>query len=443
VDIREFSYQISQLKKANQFQQALGYFKEHKNNFTNEQIATNNFLIADIIASLRKTNNAKAVGHFLATYKIEINRTTSSNVLIQYGWAVYDNLKELLANNHYDKSSIISLLKHPLDVLSNANTNSTTSILGNIMRVVFQKEKEKQNQDHNFLNRFLDLINPNALDRQEQSFEKNGKAIKSASDFESWYAHKSKHLLELGRYEECFKISHIAIEQISSFHGNNDLWFARRMALSKQAMGNTEDAIKDLEKVFNKKRDWFIQKEIAELYFSINLIDKAFKNAMEAMKQNGFGKIEFKIGLIVLLGKILKTQGNSKLANEHFWFVRLIREKNGWSIPSELQSELNNIQPPILLQYNELFSQLKGFWQPSHDNTQHSDELKNGTITKILNDNEKGKDGFLESKGISYYFSIPSNIKFASELANGVNVGFVDITKDGEKKRAKIVKILK
>ena len=55
----EFMNEIISLKQSNQFQQALEFFKQNKEQFTKEQIKSNNYLIANIITCLRKTNQAR------------------------------------------------------------------------------------------------------------------------------------------------------------------------------------------------------------------------------------------------------------------------------------------------------------------------------------------------------------------------------------------------
>ena len=96
-----------------------------------------------------------------------------------------------------------------------------------------------------------------------------------ASDKEKWYATKSKALFELRLFQECFDISEKALHEFNDFHYNNDLWFARRMALSKKSLGNLNEAINDLEKIFRRKKEWFIQKEIGDILLETGKIEEA------------------------------------------------------------------------------------------------------------------------------------------------------------------------
>lgn len=441
----EFINEIVRLKKSSQFQLALDFFKQNKEMFTKEQIKSNNYLIANFIACLRKTNQAKFVNNFLNTYNIVINEQTNPQILTQYGWAVYDILKNELENNNYNKAKVLNLLCTPIHLLSINNSNFTSNIISNIFGLVLRKEKEKQNEDYKFLDEFCSLFNPNTLSLEITTLEQKGKSVELASDKETWYATKSKALFELGLYQECFDISEKVLHEFNDFHYNNDLWFARRIALSKKSLGNINEAINDLEKIFKQKKEWFIQKELSALYFEANNLDKAYQYAMEAMGRNGFGKLEFKIGLIFLLGNILKTQSNLLMANKHFWAVKCIREQNGWKIPTELQQELYKFEP-ITMSCETLLTELKKFWQPvklnNHPKQENVSGVYSGVVKKILNDNEQGKNGFITSNENDFYFKLPINIGFCKNLFEGCTVQLVELEESNGRKRAKIIKIL-
>lgn len=106
--------------------------------------------------------------------------------------------------------------------------------------------------------------------------------------------------MKLGRFQECFQVSKLAIDTFETFHYSNDVWFARRIALSKMNLGRTSDAITELEQVLRRKKDWFIQKELAVLYLEVDKPDKAFSLAIAAI--NNFGDLEYKVDLLFLLG---------------------------------------------------------------------------------------------------------------------------------------------
>lgn len=441
----EFANKINEHKKSNEFQIALEFFKQNKEFFSKEQIKSNKFLISNMIACLRKTNQSSFVKYFLNTYNITINENTEQLILSQYGWVVYDLLKVELENNNYNKTKVLDLISVPIYLLSTNNSKFTSNIISSIFGLVLRKEKDKEKEDIHFLNNFLNLFDPNILSIEVSTMEQKGKLVELASDKEKWYATKSKMLFELGLFQECFELSEKALHEFNDFHYNNNLWFARRIALSKKSLGNINEAINDLEKIFVRKKEWFIQKELSALYFEANNLDKAYEYAIEAMSRNGFNKLEFKIGLIYLLGNILKAKSNLIMSNKHFWAEKCIREKNGWKIPIELQQELNNFEP-IMMPCETLLIELKKFWQPvkinNHAKQENTNENCSGIVKKILNDNEKGKNGFISFNGNDFYFVLPINIGFCKKLKENCLVKFVEITQADGKKRAKIIEIL-
>jgi hypothetical protein len=56
-------------------------------------------------------------------------------------------------------------------------------------------------------------------------------------------------------FEEAIKISEEALENLSEFNYDNDIWFKRRIAVSNDELGNSELAIELIKRHFtNKKR---------------------------------------------------------------------------------------------------------------------------------------------------------------------------------------------
>jgi len=432
MNLYEFSKEISNLKKQGTYTQALQFFKENKHNFKIEEIKNNKWLIADIITCLRKTNQSKFIHTFLQNFNIRIDENTEELILNAYGWCLYDNIK----NKVYTKYQIIENLLYPINLLSISNSNFSYTIISNVLREGFKVAKEHQNQDYNFTNDFCDLFDRNILSIECNSFEINGKITEQASDKEKWYSEKSKSLFELKKFQECFDISKEALESIDNFHNNNDLWFARRIALSKKELGNIDEAINDLEAIYKKKRDWFIQKEIAELYFDKNDMDNAFKNAISAISNKG--KLEFKIGLIFLLGKILKNKNELDLAYQHFLLVKKIREENQWKLLDELIAEINSLAINDEYETKQLIKNLKKYWVSFLPKK----ELKQGKVKKILNDNERGKNGFIYcNNDKEYYFTIPPHINFIDKIVENIKVSFEVIQLKDGKEKARIIKI--
>ena len=301
MDFQNFVQEIIRLKKAEKYEEILQFFKTNKKLFTQIQIAQHNYLVSIILTALRKTNNIQSISTFMAIYNITINENTHEMLLNAYGWGIFDKLKEDSQSKQFNKYQFLNLLQTIIPLLVSKNSQFSYSIISNIFRLIFKIEKEKINQDYKFIHEFCNIFNPDLLSKDVSTIVIKGQNKEMASDEENWYQHQTKALLELERYQECFEISSLAIEKLHNFHYNNDLWFARRVALSKKALGDMQGAIDGLEKIFRKKKEWFIKKELAEVYFDIGNTQKSFEYAIEAMNLNGFGKIEMKIGIISLI----------------------------------------------------------------------------------------------------------------------------------------------
>ena len=473
----DFSRHIADLKKEKRYSDALSYFKENKASFSKEQLSNNAYIVSDIISCLRYTNQFDAGFQFLKIYDVKIDDSQKERILTAYGWLLWSKYKaeNENANNfddetqffdededdfqeqnfHYDKNELIERIETLIPILLALNSDFSKTLVSNLFSIVLKSEKKKPAPNWKLVNDFCNQIDPTLLstDCSTIQVERKGRTqdMELASDFENWYAYKTKALMKLGEWQECFDTSKEALEKIDNFHYSNDVWFSRRVALSKKNLGNTEDTIEELETILKKKREWFIQKELAELYVEKDDFDKAFKMAIDAI--NNFGPLEFKVDLLFLLAKILNKQGQSDLAFKHLSLSKLVRQDEEWKVPQKLFDELNQFdQNEIpLSELKSLKSELKKYWNgfnkndkrqkpPKHRN--NSDNLQ-GEITKLLHDNERGKDGFIKSDNNDFYFSASPNWHLTSELTVGKKVVFKVIpATDGKKEQTRILKLI-
>ena len=180
---------------------------------------------------------------------------------------------------------------------------------------------------------------------------------------------------------------------------------------------------------------------------------KAFKQGIDAM--NNFGPLEFKVDLLYFLGKIHQQQNKLELSFKHFSLSKLIREAEEWKIPHKLSVELQLLSFPEIqiTGINGLKRNLQDYWSSFKLPVQQYKRLEvtskpigshEGEITRILHDNERGKDGFIKSGGREHYFSVSANYHSFLKIAVGTKVGFEIIApKDSNKKeQARIKKIL-
>jgi hypothetical protein len=451
MNFQEFEQQIATYKKQQRYADMLQFFKLNKASFTSEQIASNGYLISNMLMALRKTGNFNAVDAFLKIYHQKIGSGMNPMVINAYGWVVFDKYKhDNEASNNFNSYQFLTNVQRLLPLLTAQNNNFAYSVIARILNIVLKTEKHKASVNWKFISDFCSLFDPNILNNSCDLIEVTRKGrtanMELASDKEAWYAAKSKALIELNQMEACFNISKEALHVIEKFHYSNDLWFARRVALAKKSFGNSDETIAELKMILKKKREWFIQRELAELYFEQNNSEEAFAYAIQAM--NNYGDLEYKVGLIAFLGDLLVIKGEKPMAYKHFLLAKQLREKEEWKIPPELLTKLEDTKDANgAINFQSLKRELKSYWQsfqPKRMKSENNGEKLVGTIKKILNDNEKGKNGFLTSlQGNDYYFVIPRHISFTSKVELGVNVEFVPVANNQDKgDKAKIIRVI-
>ena len=338
-----------------------------------------NRIIFDMFMAFRKAD-VSLVEDFVEKYDIDIE----GNYIISYGWCVWELLKQKTIPNNF------------FEFFNNLIQEETDNFLliNQIFNVIY-----KSNFDKEFILKFLELLPITKLDKNEITY--NNK--KFASNYEKYFVLKSKILFELKKYKESIEISEFALNNISNFHNNNDIWFNRRIALSYKELGFFDRALNMLEKIYSKKSEWFIKKEIAEIYILKNEHNIAYKLLIEVLNQTI--PIEYKTGVIILFASILEDK-QQKL--KHLAFSKQIHIENEWKIPPIIQ----DIEEVV--DKNEILT----FWQ---DEFNKMNPLLKGVISKILH-NEKRVVGFIKSDK-DYYFSIPAK-KLKTKIKEGINVKF-------------------
>lgn len=468
----DFSRQISQLKGEKKYDEAIAFFKKNKVTFTNEQVANNEYIISDMLYSLRGGNHFDAGFKFLQIYGIEINSNTKERIITAYGWLLWSKYKSENTNNnnhlddieyhfddeelehpeqiHYQKSDLVIKIEELIPLLYEKDTDFSKSVISNLFSIVLKCEKNNPSKNWALVDEFCNHFSPNRLDTECRTIkvERKGvlKDMELASDKENWYAYKTKALQKLGRWQECFDLSKNALDNIKTFHYSNDIWFSRRIALAKKNLGSPEETIIELESILRKKKEWFIQKELAEMYFEQDNVEVAYKYALQAF--NNFGPLEYKIDLLFLMGNIYQAMDKKDLAFKHFSLSKLIRlsQDPPWKIPQKLIDELNNFDNNEI-NFNELGnlkSELKKLWSSSVPTQKFTgnDEVKEGVVKVILHNNEKGKDGFLAGDNVDYYFNVFSNNPLVSKIEAHKKVMFAILPPDNPNKpKAKIIKV--
>jgi hypothetical protein len=166
-----------------------------------------------------------------------------------------------------------------------------------------------------------------------------------------------------------------------------------------------------MEGIERRKAEWFIQKELAELYFEGQQYDKArsiaFKGAL------AYGDKEKKDGLFFLLGEIFKVSGERELSHKHFLLVYLIRNEQGWFVPHKLKTALEETFSEGLNYESSsvLYKELLSIWKATSEG-QRTLEKDSGKITKV---NQQKQIGEITGKGGEKYFFHFNDFKDAKD----------------------------
>lgn len=152
---------------------------------------------------------------------------------------------------------------------------------------------------------WLSKLDAEKLSKKENAFtDGSGKERKLASPYENYMSFLSDLKLKNHEYEECITTCDEALDTISRFHYDNDLWFKRKKALSMINLDQEEGFELLLNLTKGKKGDkWFIYSEIAQIYFDNNELEKCLDYCKKAIQ--AFGDEAFKINLLILTARCL------------------------------------------------------------------------------------------------------------------------------------------
>lgn len=248
------------------------------------------------------------------------------------------------------------------------------------------------------------LLKPEILDEKVFSYtDTSGHMREKSSRKEEYFALRTKALLKTNQYVSCIELCNLALQVLPSFHYDNDIWFMRRIALSNAKLGHVAEAVEKLKELLLKRREWFIQKEIAEFCYDMGKKDEAMRFALDAAI--GHGDRQYKLELYMFLGKLLGEKGMLAESRKHYEFVFCIRNEQGWKIESALTTALESVGggldgwDPLNIQERNLIS----LWEKLKFNEKKKYE---GIIDKIL---PHGKSGFIKyEKTKSVYFKTAS-----------------------------------
>lgn len=424
-EIQKIKKEALEFRKQGRYSEAL---KLYNDLWSNHRDSCNEWEGWGYANCLRKLGNSEeALEICRAIYQKKPDFEAGNNL---YAWCIYDTeIKREKEQIQEDENKFFKAVNAIQDLTYQDQYSPYTKT---IFRVIDYLIQTKQTYPAEDVTDWLDKLDRNSLsDKPYRFVGTDGKNREVQSDKERWFAMKTKSLEKLGHYEECTEISKEALATLSNFHYNNDVWFQRRIALSKAHLGDKQKAAEELEKILQRKKEWFIQHEIANIYYDLGNHEKALKYAIDAALN--FGKSENKWELFLLMARILRILDRLDDAKKHLMFAAKLRMEHEWSMPEPLNIMLNELNLDISepIKQKELFKSLKIFWETEkYSGLPHMQGaikaiLKNGHACFISGDD--GKD---------YYFQTSSFKGDKNRLRSGLKVSFV--IEDSYDKKKKI-----
>jgi len=398
-----------------------------------EIVRKDDYILPGILDVLKKSRRYDWAFGFLQMLEVDINQDAHPKVSNAYGWLLYAKLKvesenlkmpsyeapdtliidfaenRIQDDNGYDLTPINKTLKLIGESIAYYSQEDDYSPFASLFRKYLKVQKQKSNTNWNEVVDVLEKFDPSDLSTECETIpvERRGRTrdMELASVKENWYSYYTKAKYELEEYQSCFDACTTAINELGRLHYSNEVWFGVRIALCKKQLGDSDSALTDLEEILKRKEEWFIQHEIAIIYFEKNEFDKAIGFAIDA--GSGNRELEYRWRLFFLLGRLFKAKEQIELGQKHFLLSKLLREEQGWKLPAELTSALakngveeieNNYQSS-----NDLLHELRGVWKEYRPQKEANGILK-GKISNVRKD--KGF-GFINcDDGEDYYFKL-------------------------------------
>jgi tetratricopeptide (TPR) repeat protein len=276
---------------------------------------------------------------------------------------------------------------------------------------------EKSVYPANKILEWTEKLNPVQLDAKPFSFtDKTGQNREIASQKEQYYMYRTRALLEKGDFEECIRLCEEVLSVFDRLHYDNDVWFEWRIALCYEGLGKSDEALKRMQKLLSRKNEWYIHKEIAQIYLRQERYEQALQSAVDSALC--FGNTDKKLRLFRMMSDLLFKLNKPDEAKLHLEYIYRLRQSLACPPDYELLQIMNERQVNVSPEMNmkEFERRISTVWN----------ELKYGNKTRysgrIKSLLPNGKAGFVETdKGKSYYFKIN---QFKGKAQPGLRVVF-------------------
>jgi hypothetical protein len=307
-------------------------------------------------------------------------------------WALFDSIRgneELTPDLLYRAERIVELTKD-----STTAYESVSPFIPTILRAA--RLLAYKGRYHQVLH-WLERLDPSRLQSAECPFtDAKGKHRKLASQRERYHSLLTHALEKLEQWNDCLAAAEFALTACHPLHHDNDIWFARRVAKAKINLGRCEEGIAELAILSARKPASFIYYDIAEAAWKANDRERAKKHCVLALQSPG--EIGYKLAALLLLSRILQSEGNDAAARRHLSLYLTYRKERGWRIPGEVAAIAVEWGASADANAGELLQQLKALWR---EWSRSVDVRRVGIIRNLL---PHGRAGFIMSSDQERYF---------------------------------------
>ena len=224
---------------------------------------------------------------------------------------------------------------------------------------------------------WIERLNPELLD--EKPYRSHGRLQKPRR--EKYYDWASKAYLDNMEFEKCIEVCQTALNELKSFQDDGDTWLRWRMAKSLKELNQLKEALKYFKKVIEVKHDWYMYREIAEIYYRCGRPYDALDYLCPAVLSRESAKT--KVNLYLLCYKVFKIF-NPEMALKHAQLYYLIKSENNYSIPYEIEKlDIDETQ----LNKKQLERQIRDLWTRYKFKNR---KLHHGTVINFIDERNFG-----------------------------------------------------